>query len=63
MPDISAYPTTEYLFYLWTESSKIIPGTMTAHCVETKSTYKFSKADYVLNDINLRVPEGAIYGF
>ena len=36
---------------------------MTAHCVETKSTYKFSKADYVLNDINLRVPEGAIYGF
>lgn len=34
------------------------------YCIETHSlTYKFSGGDTVLNDINLQVPNGSIYGF
>lgn len=34
------------------------------YCVETKNlSYKFSAQETVLNNINLQVPQGAIYGF
>ncbi len=34
------------------------------NCIETKGlNYHFSKNDQVLNDINLKVPEGSIFGF
>ena len=34
------------------------------YCVETKNlSYKFSPQETVLNNINLQVPQGAIYGF
>ncbi len=34
------------------------------YCIETTGlTYKFEKGDPILNNINIRVPEGAIYGF
>lgn len=34
------------------------------YCIETKNlTYKFSEHETVLNDINLQVPEGSVYGF
>ena len=34
------------------------------HCIETQDlTHAFSKNEIVLNNINLRIPEGSIYGF
>ena len=34
------------------------------YCVETKGlTYRFSKDELALSDVNIRVPEGSIYGF
>lgn len=37
---------------------------MTAYCLETHElTHRFSKAETILKNISLKVPEGAIYGF
>ena len=37
---------------------------MTSYCVETENlSYKFSGNEPVLNNINLQVPQGSIYGF
>jgi ABC-type multidrug transport system ATPase subunit len=34
------------------------------YCIETNNlTYRFSKNELVLNNINLRIPQGSIYGF
>lgn len=34
------------------------------NCIETENlTYKFSPSETVLNNINLRIPQGSIYGF
>jgi len=34
------------------------------NCIETKGlTYRFSSKDIILNDLNIQVPEGSIYGF